>query len=53
MSKKKGDKISIDTSGEVLKAAIKLRVKKKLKRVRVVSITEVARDAVLEKYEKL
>ena len=49
---KKEGRITVDIRGEVLKAAIALRHEREKKEGKVVSVSDVVRDAVTEKYER-
>ena len=49
---KKEGRITVDIRGEVLKAAIALRHEREKKEDKVISISDVVRDAVTEKYKR-
>ncbi len=50
--KEKKKRITVDISGEVLKQAIALRHGREKKEGKVISVSEIVRDAVKEKYER-
>ena len=49
---KKGGRITVDISGEILKQAIALRHERENREGSVISISEVVRDAIREKYDR-
>ena len=49
---KKEKKITVNLGGEVLMQAIKIRQKRELEEETRLSVTEIVRDAIREKYER-